>query len=325
MKKYSLIIALLIIVGLSPHIFASQDNYGYDCPDVNPHSGLAINGAQLSCFNEPSVTGGQICWVYIWICGDFYEKAKYRIHFDTEEPYAKYSLDCNADPDHGFIQFGDGTKQVTGPPYYAWETYDWSDTDPYDYGQKLEVFYYPSTLGLAPGDSLFAWVDVQYKGVQDQVPPADDADGCAKPQNSDEVLEVTVPLPVLCETPEQEVCGTGGNGKCINGECFVEVTAASSLSGNQVCANEGLVCADVPPVSPREAACKAFHPTASVTSSSSGWQEAVYCNSAAGAACGYGSKTNNCHYCPACGDNIECTHFGGPEWTALYARCIESP
>ncbi len=117
--------------------------------------------------------------------------------------------------------------------------------------------------------------------------------------------------------PTPVPCGSGNNGKMIQGRCMVEVTLPQS--GNDACAAEGMTCIDIPVLSPPEEACVAFNPTASVTSTGSGWQTGFYCDGAGGSACA--GKTNNCHSCPPCTSNITCASTDPTNINRIYASC----
>jgi hypothetical protein len=94
----------------------------------------------------------------------------------------------------------------------------------------------------------------------------------------------------------------------------------AGTSGDIACAAEGLTCDSVPVLSPPEAACVAFNPSAGVTSSVNGWKQAVYCDDNAGLACT--GKTDNCHHCPACiSIGLDCTTSSSDNLERLYARC----
>ena len=136
--------------------------------------------------------------------------------------------------------------------------------------------------------------------------------------------DTCIPIVGECEhTPTGGTCGSGGNGRCIQNMCIVEVPMAPNVSGNTVCADEGLSCAGVPVIQPMDQeACKAFHPSASVTATVNGWRQSVYCNNSVGLACE--GKTDNCHHCLAClSTGLDCTTSNSDQIASLFAQCVE--
>jgi hypothetical protein len=116
-------------------------------------------------------------------------------------------------------------------------------------------------------------------------------------------------------------CGSTGAGMCVQGMCIVEVPMNVGASGDSLCAIEGLTCDSVPVLSPPEAACVAFNPSASVTFDFNGFRQAVYCNDNEGLACS--GKLDNCHHCPACRtDALTCATSASTILERLYASCV---
>lgn len=125
----------------------------------------------------------------------------------------------------------------------------------------------------------------------------------------------------MCEQqPVVGACGNQGGGICVNGGCMVEVPMNQGVSGDSLCAAEGLTCAEVPVMSPPESACQAFHPGATVSTDANGWQQGIYCDNNMGAACS--GRINDCHDCPACNsDGLACGTSNSDLIEAIYARC----
>jgi hypothetical protein len=105
----------------------------------------------------------------------------------------------------------------------------------------------------------------------------------------------------------------------VQGDCIVEVSMSAGESGSSVCAAQGLTCDSVPVLSPPEAACVAFHPTASVSADVNGWEQGIYCNNNTNKACE--GRTNDCHSCPACNPGLDCNISNSTQLESLYARC----
>ncbi len=81
------------------------------------------------------------------------------------------------------------------------------------------------------------------------------------------------------------------------------------------------------PSDQESAACVAFHPTASVTSTGSGWQQGLYCDNSGGPHCDefYGNndpKTNQCHDCPPCTAGLNCQGTDRTNKASLFVNCV---
>ncbi|RLB50979.1 MAG: hypothetical protein DRJ42_17765 [Deltaproteobacteria bacterium] len=134
--------------------------------------------------------------------------------------------------------------------------------------------------------------------------------------------EVCNPSNGMCEVvPVSGSCGSGNAGKCVEDVCVVEIPMTGGASGNTVCAAQGMTCRDTPVFATPEAACLAFHPSAGVTRSSSGWRQGIYCNDNEGAACT--GRVDTCHSCPACLDTgLDCGTANSMQIESLYAVCV---
>ena len=128
------------------------------------------------------------------------------------------------------------------------------------------------------------------------------------------------PLNGICESAPGTTCGSSNAGICVQGECMVEVSMSAGESGNSVCAAQGLTCDSVPVLSPPEAACISFHPTASVSSDANGWEQGIYCDNNTNLACE--GRTNDCHSCPPCNAGLDCTTANSTQIESIFALCI---
>ncbi len=45
-------------------------------------------------------------------------------------------------------------------------------------------------LGVFPGDDVEVWADTEMKGIADRAPNTNGDDGCAKPQEEEELLSI---------------------------------------------------------------------------------------------------------------------------------------
>jgi hypothetical protein len=117
-------------------------------------------------------------------------------------------------------------------------------------------------------------------------------------------------------------CGSGNVGRCLEGRCLMEIAMNTGTSGDQACAGQGMNCVEPLPVgTPPQEICLLFHPTASVTSSSNGTQQAIWCGgTAVGLACE--TKVNVCHHCPLCRiDGIFCSTSSSSIVDSIFVEC----
>jgi hypothetical protein len=179
--KFKSTLTTLLALATAPLAFAegvpgvSVDfvDYHFDSCEMNA-DGTDAEDMYMQCVN-----GACIAWFNL--CGTRDDKAKYRVHFDTSEPYFdddSNNEDCFTTTDDTAM-YQPGTGKVTGPDPYLNDGGDWI--------QWIVTF---DELGIEAGDYVAAWMDIHKQGIQDRVPDTDDADGCAKPQYSFEVLEV---------------------------------------------------------------------------------------------------------------------------------------
>ena len=124
-------------------------------------------------------------------------------------------------------------------------------------------------------------------------------------------------------TPDATVvppCTVANDCRIVSGKRIYRVPMNIGTSGNAICAANNLTCVSAPVLSPVAAACTAFHPGVPVTSSTSGWREAVFCNGTPGGlAC---SNQVKCHHCPACtAGNLSCGTGSSSNLSEVYVEC----
>jgi hypothetical protein len=185
-KLFVVTLTAFLFVGFAPLIFANGYGYGFDyvedgCDGNN--DGTDVRTFSVDC----EAYLGQ-CHVFADLCGDLDNKAKYRVHFDTQEPFFDDYDDCLTTSDDTAMYrpkstaFNDG--KLTGPHAYSTNMED-------DY---LSWHFDYEALGVSEGDTFAVWMDVHKKGIQDRAPDTmDDYDLCAKPQNMYEVLNIMIP------------------------------------------------------------------------------------------------------------------------------------
>jgi len=176
-------ITVLLALAIAPLGFAEGvpgtsaifNDYHLDYCEAN-NDGTDADVFYLQCVNG-------YCIATISLCGTREDQAKYRVHFDTAEPYFDddgNNQECFTTEDDTTI-YRPGTGKVTGPQPYPYL---------FDYGDMLQWVIPFEELGIEAGDYVAAWLDIHDKGLQDRVPDTDGADGCDEPQYSYEVLEV---------------------------------------------------------------------------------------------------------------------------------------
>ncbi|MDH4002851.1 MAG: hypothetical protein OEU52_16565 [Xanthomonadales bacterium] len=141
----------------------------YDCEDEEA-SPTTVRWAEVYCLSG-------WCSVLVELCeGPLDPDAKYRIHFDTEEPYFWQDDNnqyCMTTSDQTTMyRPGHENKPYTGPEAF----YENIGED------FISLAFYWDELGVEAGDYVAIWVDVHNKGIQDRAPKTDEYDGCAKPQ-----------------------------------------------------------------------------------------------------------------------------------------------
>jgi hypothetical protein len=172
----------LMAMAITPLVFAegvpgvSVDyvDYHMDYCEMNA-DGTDAEDMYMQCINDA-------CIVWFNLCGTRDDKAKYRVHFDTAEPYFDddgNNEDC-FDTSDETAMYRPGTGKITGP-----ETLQL-----YDGGDWIQWIIPFEGLSIEAGDYVAAWLDIHNKGAQDRVPDTDDTDKCTEPQYSFEVLEV---------------------------------------------------------------------------------------------------------------------------------------
>jgi len=140
----------------------------YDCEEGS--SSMTVKWAEVYCL-------AGWCSVLVDLCeGPLDPDAKYRIHFDTEEPYFWQDSNnqyCISTSDNtAMYRPGHSQKPYTGPePLYESIGEDF-----------ISLAFDWDELGVEAGDFVAVWIDVQNKGIQDRAPKTDKYDGCAEPQ-----------------------------------------------------------------------------------------------------------------------------------------------
>ncbi len=198
MKKLAVLSAMMFAVALW-----FGGTVSADCPNVDSIAD-GCGAEECDTPNAPSrdvdtvtvASDGTKITVTVELCGSFNNNTKYRVHFDYK--------DSNGDLLTGFIgpnneecATPEGTTSDDTIKLHRGKTTGPEENDVDASGTTLtfEVLYEDLVVNgttLQSGDTVYIWVDTQYKGIQDRAPSTDCTDGCSKPQECDEVIEHTL-------------------------------------------------------------------------------------------------------------------------------------
>lgn len=148
------------------------------------------DGTDADIFAVNCSLGTGQCFAGLLLCDVMEQGAKYRIHFDTQEPFFDDNEDCLTTSDETFMFRPRGQDPANGKMTGPDPADFFSDPD----GQIFFWVFDAEELGVEPGDYVAAWLDIHKKGFQDRVPNTDGSDGCPDPQDISEVIETQVVL-----------------------------------------------------------------------------------------------------------------------------------
>ncbi len=132
------------------------------------------------------------------LCGAPVKGVKYRVHFDYKDEVASTrNTACRTTSDTIGIHTGGSVEAKDGGPVAI--TVDKttmtqaSATGPGTVTVESYLIVYKvryKDLGLFSGDDLEVWADIQSDGIADRAPNTKGGDGCAKPQEEEELLSI---------------------------------------------------------------------------------------------------------------------------------------
>ena len=171
LKKFTTTIIAALLLGFTSLATAGgyvndYDEVGYVCNEES--SSMDVQLAMAQC------TYGWCSAIIVTCEGPLDPDAKYRIHFDTEEPYFwqdDSNESCMTTSDYTAM-YRPGRDKYTGPK-------TWFENIGDDY---ISLAFYWDEMDIEEGGYVAVWVDVHKKGIKDRVPETDEEDGCAKPQ-----------------------------------------------------------------------------------------------------------------------------------------------
>ncbi len=158
-------------------------------------------GADISALSVISKAGpGDDGWITVEmaLCGAPVKGAKYRVHFDYKDEIASArNTACRTTSDTIAIHASGVAEAKNGGPVAIkidkTTTTHSRTTGPGTVTLERYVIVYKvryKDLGVFAGDDMEIWADIQSNGVADRAPDTNGGDGCAKPQEEDEVLGI---------------------------------------------------------------------------------------------------------------------------------------
>lgn len=158
-------------------------------------------GADISALSVISKAGsGDDGWITVEmaLCGAPVKGAKYRVHFDYKDELAsERNPACRTTSDTIGIHTGGAAEAKNGGlvaiTVDKTTTTTSRNTGPGTVTLERYLIVYRvryKDLGIFAGDDLEVWADIHSNGVADRAPDTNGGDGCAKPQDEDEVLSI---------------------------------------------------------------------------------------------------------------------------------------
>lgn len=187
------------VAALAMFALASPATAYHATGDIDGCGDAPTKGTDISSLNVSSkaVSGEDgVITVEMNLCGAPVKGAKYRVHFDYKGEFASSRNEaCKTLSDTIGIHSGGSAASKNGSPVIinldkASMSYsrDSGTVTVEKYSIVFRVRY--QDLGVFSGDDMEIWADIQSDGVADRAPNTDGSDGCAKPQDGDEVLAI---------------------------------------------------------------------------------------------------------------------------------------
>ena len=130
------------------------------------------------------------------LCGAPIDGVKYRVHFDYKDEIASArNTACRTTSDTIGIHTGGAAETRNGGPV-AINIDKTTMTHSRGTGtvtvERYTIVYTVryKDLGVFAGDDVEIWADTEMKGIADRAPNTNGGDGCAKPQEEEELLSI---------------------------------------------------------------------------------------------------------------------------------------
>ncbi len=190
---FTTVAALALIALASPagayHALGEIDGCG-DAP---------TKGTDISALSVVSKAGsGDDGWIVVEmaLCGAPVKGAKYRVHFDyKDETASARNPACRTTSDTIGVHTGGAAQARNGGPVTtnidkttSTHSREIGTVSLEKYSIVFKVRY--QDLGIFAGDDVEVWADIQSNGIVDRAPNTNGDDGCAKPQDQEEVLGI---------------------------------------------------------------------------------------------------------------------------------------
>ena len=192
---FTIVAAMAVIALASPATAYHGVEVTDKCGDAR------AKGADISVLSVISKAGSGedgLITVEMALCGAPVKGAKYRVHFDYKDEFASgRNTACRTTSDTIAV-YANGAAEAKndGPVAITVDKSTMIKTRATGPGtvtlERYSIVYRVryKDLGLFAGDDLEVWADIQSNGVADRAPNTNAGDGCAKPQDEEEVLGI---------------------------------------------------------------------------------------------------------------------------------------
>ena len=195
------LVTLAAVAALALIALASPAAAYHGAVDVDECGDAPTKGADILAFSVDSKgTSGEDGWITaaMALCGVPVKGAKYRVHFDYKDEFASgRNTACRTTSDTIAV-YANGAAEAKndGPVAITVDKTTMIKTRATGPGtvtlERYSIVYRVryKDLGLFAGDDLEVWADIQSNGATDRAPNTNAGDGCAKPQDEEEVLGI---------------------------------------------------------------------------------------------------------------------------------------
>jgi hypothetical protein len=193
------LVTLAAVAALALVALASPAAAYHSAVDVDECGDAPTKGADILALSVDSKgASGEDGWITVAmaLCGTPVKGAKYRVHFDYKDEIASArNTACRTTSDTIAIH-ASGTADARNGGPVAINIDKTTMTQSTDTGtvtvERYTIVYKVryKDLGVFAGDDVEVWADIQSNGISDRAPNTNGGDGCAKPQEEDELLSI---------------------------------------------------------------------------------------------------------------------------------------
>lgn len=193
------LVTLMTVAALALIALASPAAAYHGAVDVDECGDAPTKGADILALSvNAKAASGEDGWITVEmvLCGAPIDGVKYRVHFDYKDEIASTrNTACRTTSDTIGIHTGGAAEAKNGGPVaikidkttmtHSTET---GTVSVEKYTIVFRVRY--KDLGVFAGDDVEIWADIQSDGIADRAPNTNGGDGCAKPQEEEELLSI---------------------------------------------------------------------------------------------------------------------------------------